>query len=373
MIVDPIRAAIENLGKFDVIDEIAEGASAYAYAARHRDLQERRFLKAVYLPRDDSDSILREPRSLLLALQVKPVSENIVRLFDAERIPVNGDEYVLLQMEWLDGSSFQTLLDAKTFGQQDAVRVTIEILQGVAALHRQRLVHRDLKPGNIIMHGQTPKIADFGSVSRIAENSEFVHASQHSALYVPCEGWSYGKYTFSSDLYQVGLVFYQLVNGPLPLKGEKYLTRNVLNELRKKALEYSNLDDYEKTCAERQSFAELTGKEKLVDHVSKMRPYVSPVIRRILKRSLRADHTKRYETGEDFLNALSKVSTPDWLPVQETFEAYDWRNANWRVYISTRKQLSEAVVEKARANKYRRVHNANRLEEAFTYVETYIR
>src|SRR4029079_394122 len=145
-----------------------------------------------------------------------PVSNNIVKLFDVERIAVGSDDYSLLQMEWLNGSSLQSSIENRHFGQQEAVLLTMEILQGVAHLHRQRLVHRDIKPGNIILQNQTPKIADFGSVAKIGVGNDFVRASKHSNLYVPSEGWTRQTYTFASDLYQVGLVLYQLVNGPLP-------------------------------------------------------------------------------------------------------------------------------------------------------------
>lgn len=364
-----VRAAVEALGKFDVLNEIHEGANSYAFAVNHRDLEEKRFLKVIYLPQEDTASILREPRTLLLALQARPISTNIVRLHDAERIKVQSDEYVLLQMEWLDGSSLQTVLDSKAFGQQDAVRLTMEILQGVAALHRQRLVHRDLKPGNIILQNEIPKIADFGSVSKLANDSQFVHASKHSDLYVPSEGWTDGKYTFSSDLYQVGLVFYQLVNGALPLDGQKYLTTTILKRMREEGKNYSALEAYDRVCAQRQSFAELTAKEKLVDKVSTARPYVSPAIKKIVRRALRADHAKRYTSAEEFLGRLAQVSTPNWQPSDMGFEAMDWRNLNWRVYELKQGKSRQVIVEKSRTNKFRRTLAVTDFATAFEYVE----
>ena len=366
-----VKLAIEALRKFDVLDEIPGGANSYAFSAKHRDLQEQRFLKAIYLPANDSDSILNEPRSLLTALNANPVSNNIVKLFDADRIRVGNDDYVLLQMEWLNGSSLQTLLETREFGQQEAVRLTMEILHGVAHLHRQRLVHRDLKPGNILLQKETPKIADFGSVAMIGSGSDFVRASKHSNLYVPSEGWIQQSYTFASDLYQVGLVFYQLVNGPLPVTGKEYLTSNVLKKLKVRNLEYSELDSFDRTEVEKESLAELTAKDKLLTFVSKQRPYVSPAVQRIVLKATRADLNKRFKNAEEFLNKLSQVSTPNWIVHDDTFEACAWRKFDWRVRQIRKKHRTEAIVERKRVGNYKRCHSADDLSAAFRFVEYY--
>ena len=370
--IPDIRQAIEGLDKFDKLELIDEGGNAYSFSAVHKHLNEKRFLKVIEVPAGADDSILQEPRTLIAALEAKPISNNIVKIHDAEFIQANGNRFVLLQMEYLNGTSLQKLLEKRTFGQQEAIRLTLDILHGVGHLHRQRLVHRDLKPGNILLHNGIPKIADFGSVAKVSDNNDFVNASKHSDLYVPPEGWAVPrKYTFSSDLYQIAMVLYQLVNGGLPLNGQHYLTPSVLRKIKKSGKTYETLDRFDAGKAEQESFAELTAKEKLLLHALLPRPYYSKEIDRIIRKAVRADLNDRFKSVEDFINKLSKVSVPDWKPTVDGFEAKGWKNKDWKIRQVKKRKGVEFNVEKRAAGlqNYRCCFKAPDLEEAFAFVD----
>ncbi|HOX01891.1 MAG TPA: protein kinase [Candidatus Paceibacterota bacterium] len=363
---------IEALGKFDNLEEIREGANSYAFSARHRHLDQPRFLKLIYLPEDDPDSILREPKTLVAALEGGPPCENIVRLFDAEVVPINGDDYVLLQLELIEGLSLQRQLEQSPFGQQDAVRITSGILRGVSHLHAKRLLHRDLKPANILLSQGIPKLADFGSVAYLREGLTSVSASKHSDLYVPPEGWAKpSQYSFVSDVYQAALVLYQLINGSLPTAGDQYVTKAVHRELAKQNTPYDGLDPYEKGAAEKKGLAELTSKERLLGHALAPRPYYSPSIRRIINNATRADPARRIQSACDFLTRLSQVDVPNWIPDGDTFTAANWRGWDWRIRERGGAPGNAVQIERSRvsANKYRRHAEPNTLEGAFELIE----
>jgi eukaryotic-like serine/threonine-protein kinase len=368
-----MKDAINALGKFEILHENNEGANCYAYCARHKHLNENRFLKVIDLPKGYTDLVLKEPRTLLAALNKKPASKNIIHLHDAEIINIKGNDYVLLQMEYIESQSLQKQLEQGQFGQQDAVRITQGILAGVAHLHSQRLVHRDLKPDNILVHDNIPKIADFGSIAYISDDLDFINASKHSDLYVPPEGWgSPKKYTFSSDLYQVALILYQLVNGPLPTDPKAYLTKTVLKGIKDRGKSYGGLDGLEKANAEKSSFAELTAKESLLEKMLTSRAYYSSAIRRIVQRAVRCDLRERYQTAQDFLSALANVSTPNWRMTENTYNAANWAGKDWRVASVKNKRGSGIIVEKAPlgSQAYRKCNVANALSEAFHFVTT---
>lgn len=114
-----------------------------------------------------------------------------------------------------------------------ALDTAIGICNGVSEIHASRMLHRDLKPGNIVINNGRPRIADFGSVKALADGDDSISASRHSILYRPPESFAIDRYTIEGDVYQVGLLIYQLLGGTLPYDGMEYLNRNDLREYKK--------------------------------------------------------------------------------------------------------------------------------------------
>lgn len=113
----------------------------------------------------------------------------------------------------------------------EALDMGLGICNGVSAIHALKMLHRDLKPGNIVIHAGTPQIADFGSVRMLSDGESHVTASRHSILYRPPESFATGRYAAKGDLYQIGVVLYQLLGGHLPYDGNEYLTPKELKQL----------------------------------------------------------------------------------------------------------------------------------------------
>jgi hypothetical protein len=212
-IINIIKAA----SKYELRDENTEGMNAYAFVARHRPLDRDVFLK-VYDADPSSAELFREPRFLVEVTHGDDRASNLVEIYDAELL---GDQYVLVAMEYVDGGSILRQLESGPFGLMDAIGSAVGLLHGVARLHAAGLVHRDIKPANVLLTRRgdlwVPKLGDFGSVARLASPIATVSASRHSALYVPPEGWAEPScYGIRSDLYQVGMVLHEMVNGALP-------------------------------------------------------------------------------------------------------------------------------------------------------------
>jgi serine/threonine protein kinase len=145
-----IKAAIEELGKFRILEQFTEGQNAYAFEAHHIHLNREVFLKLYDYSDSMTNDVLREPRTIVEAMRMFR-SENVVELFDAELIEIGADKYLCLQMEFVRGESLLSLMQKGGVGQQDAVRLTAGVLNGLAHLHSRRILHRDLKPANIVV------------------------------------------------------------------------------------------------------------------------------------------------------------------------------------------------------------------------------
>jgi serine/threonine protein kinase len=219
-----------------------------------------------------------------------------------------------------------------------AVNAAIGILHGLAQLHQALLVHRDIKPANVLIsqrYGRIwPKITDFGSVARLANPRASVTASRHSALYVPSEGWATpSRYDVRSDLYQVGLVLFEMVHGALPYNGDAYLDREAKKEL--SALEKASgrgVDDCDRQKVVDRALARATYGKGVVSFGRKQ-PYVPNSLARIINKAVSPDPVDRYQMPSEMIGDLEALSLPDWrlAPCGEQYAANEWLGWNWSI------------------------------------------
>jgi serine/threonine protein kinase len=367
---DEIRVALEHAEKFVIHEQIAEGANAVAvFRAFDRLLQREVFLKVMYYSPDFAADLLHEPRVLVQATQAIPKPENLVQVFAADILTVGGEQYLCLQTEWIQGASLLSSL-SENLGQFDALRIASGILHGVSHLHSRRILHRDLKPANILMDGVTAKIADFGSAAVLPQGARSVPASRHSALYVPPEAWGpQPQYSIASDVYQVGMVLYELVNGAFQYELRHYLTPKVLKDLHSSGRDFQSLDACDQSQQADRGIAELSAKGRLLMQGRPPRLYYSGRISRVVNKATNADPTRRFQSATEFLAKLNRIDIPNWRQVDgNNFLAENWKGWDWSVALSA----SGTLLRKAKpgTNKFRRVNALVASPvEAFSYVE----
>jgi serine/threonine protein kinase len=365
-----IESALGNSGKFQILREFTEGQNAYSFKAHHIHLNRDVFLKVYPYSDSMAADVLREPRTIVDAMRMLR-SPNVVELFDAEILEVKREKYLCLQMEFVEGKSLLTLLQSGDVGQQDAVRLTAGILNGLAHLHSRRILHRDLKPANIVVNlGGTAKLTDFGSVALLPEGQMAVTASKHSALYVPPEaaGQNAG-YTFESDLYQVGIVLYELVNGPLEYDPQFYLASKCLERLKLSGKHFNLRDDFERSQAVTAVIAYLAERNQLLDYGRPVRPYFSPQLRKIVAKACKPKPEDRFHTAQEFSTKLMQANVPNWKTINgHTFRASQWSGWDWEVANSGGVVLRKSQPDR---NAYRRIPRQQflRLEDAFRFLE----
>lgn len=154
-----------------------------------------------------------EPR---LLRQVQ--SQHVLDIHEARRV-TGGWAYIITPRCF--GGDIDDLLQTRP-NVHTAVDTALGICSGASALHAVGMVHRDLKPANIVVEAGIPRIADFGSVRAFDDGAVEVDASRHSVLYRPPESFATGRYSVRGDVYQVGLVIYQLFGGRLPYDALAY-------------------------------------------------------------------------------------------------------------------------------------------------------
>ncbi|MBN8662490.1 MAG: serine/threonine protein kinase [Candidatus Obscuribacter phosphatis] len=134
--------------------------------------------------------------------------DNIVSVYDAGIT----DDYVYLAMEYIPDGSVKSIYNAQPLPVSKAVAVTRDISYDLEHAHNNGFVHRDIKPGNILLGAsRSAKLSDFGLASKLS-NAGIASASSYPAHGAP-EMISGNVSTTQSDIYGLGVTLYRLMNG----------------------------------------------------------------------------------------------------------------------------------------------------------------
>lgn len=210
----------------------------------------------------------------------------------------------------------------------------------------------------------------------LEELHDFTTASHHSALYVPPEGWEIpSRYSFCSDIFQVGMIFYELVNGCLVYDQSHYITPGLTEQLRRLNTRYELLDEVDKCLWSNLGIVELSARGRLLEYGHPPRPYYSSKITRLVKFATRPELNRRCPNVNPFLNRLLQIDVPNWKPVDDYYEAESWQGFDWRLLAVQTRRRNLIRVDKARAGtgRYRNIttHSFVSEREAFDFVERF--
>ncbi|MBX3465936.1 MAG: protein kinase [Planctomycetes bacterium] len=221
--------ALRVLGKYQILGEIARGGMGIIYKARQMDLDRVVALKTLRqeeLRKPDAAERFRGEAQAVAQLR----HPNIVAVHEVGQ--VQGIEY--FTMEFIEGLPLDRLIIRERFGAQRAVEVVTPIAEALEYAHRQNVVHRDLKPGNIILDREgTPFLVDFGIAKRIDKRLERDDEEDllGSIPYMAPEYVEGAAYDELCDLYSLGVVLYEVLcgHGTLPVYDDD--TRRFLEKI----------------------------------------------------------------------------------------------------------------------------------------------
>ena len=204
--------------RYEILEILGEGGMAFVYKAR--DMQLERFvaiktLKPNYVNQETFvDRFKREAKT---AANLN--HPNIVQIFDWG---IEKEPYFV--MEYIEGNTLTSIIAKnRTISLSDILFIGAQVSNGLHAAHQKGLVHRDIKPGNIMI---TPdgkvKVTDFGIVSLQNEESDITKTGSilGTASYISPEQAQGKPVSIESDLYSLGTVLYELITGKAPFSGD---------------------------------------------------------------------------------------------------------------------------------------------------------
>ena len=259
-------------GRYRIVRKLGSGGMANVYLAEDEDLGRRVAIK-ILNDRYANDDLFIE-RFRREAKSAAALSHpNIVSVYD--RGEAEGTYYIA--MEVIEGRSLKELIMTRgPLPIPQALAYSHEILEALRFAHRHGIIHRDIKPHNILI-GERLKVTDFGIARAGASQMTEAGSIMGTAQYLSPEQARGAPVTASSDLYSVGIVLYEMLTGKVPFTGDSAIeiAMKHLNEAPKPP--------------------------------SKIRPEIPEELDQVVLRALSKNPEDRYQTAEEFSEDLHRV------------------------------------------------------------------
>lgn len=233
-------------------------------------------------------SFLGEARNLS-----KATHRNVVRVYHIEELP-SGDE-IRFCMAYCAGGSLQTAFEAGPMSLSSVRKAGTEVLMGLAALHARQMLHRDIKPGNILIDASG--VAQLGDFGLVTDDLLFGYGSQAGYCdHIAFEVWQGSGTSARSDIWALGMTLFRLIHG-------------------------------------KQWYDEAPNPQLIVPNggfaaTLKWLPHVPKVWRRVIRKMLNDDPAARYQTAGQALGGLSLLPvTPKWTATVSP-ELVRWEQTN---------------------------------------------
>lgn len=267
------------LGRYQIGDLIGQGAMAMVYKAFDPEIRRQLAIK-VLLPELSRDA---EHRARFLG-DAKGAGglahPNIVTVYDVGE----QEQHPYIAMELVEGTTLgQRLGNKKPLPTRDSLEIAIQLAKALDYAHKRGIVHRDVKPGNILMlkNSNSVKLGDFG-ICRFSSDDATQHTKVGTILGTPhymSPEQTTGKANVDgrSDLFSAGVVLYQMLTGVRPFEGDSLI---------EVGLKIWNAEP---------------------EPIEKLRPDLPKSLHRIVNRALKKQPEKRFQNGEEMANALIAV------------------------------------------------------------------
>jgi eukaryotic-like serine/threonine-protein kinase len=259
---------------YKIIEKVGQGGMGVVYKAQDTKLKREVAIK--FLPHYISGNEEERKRFEIEAQAAASLNHpNITTIYAIEE----SDEDVFIVMEFIDGIELKEKIKSGPIPTREAIKIALQIAEGLEAAHNKGIVHRDIKSSNIMITKDGKiKVMDFG-LAKIGKGTQVtkIGSTVGTAAYMSPEQAKGEELDYRTDIWSFGVVLYEMLTGQLPFNG-----------------------DYEQAIM----FAVLNEQPKAIQIVA---PDISSVLIHILDRTLEKDVTLRYQSISEVLIELHRM------------------------------------------------------------------
>jgi serine/threonine-protein kinase len=209
----------KTLGKYQVSEHLGHGGMAEVYLGRQLNLERQVAIKVLHpFLADETGFVTRFQREARIVATMR--HPNIVQVYDFDHNEEHDIYYMV--MEYIQGPTLKARLEENNIDVEEAVFIAASIADALDYAHRREMVHRDIKPGNIMFtdEGQ-PVLADFGIARMLSLTGLTASGAMvGTPAYMAPEIGSGESGIAASDIYSLGVVLYEMATGRLPFEAE---------------------------------------------------------------------------------------------------------------------------------------------------------
>ena len=204
-------------GRYEILEKIGSGGMSVVYKAKCHTLNR---LVAIKVLKEEfaSDENFVSKFKMEAQAAARLSHPNIVNIYDV----VDEENLHYIVMELIEGITLKSYIEKKELlDSKEAIGIAIQVAQGIAAAHEQHIIHRDIKPQNMIISKDGKvKVADFGIARAVSSQTVNSSAAVGSVHYISPEQARGGYCDERSDIYSFGITLYEMVTGRVPFEGD---------------------------------------------------------------------------------------------------------------------------------------------------------
>ena len=201
--------------RYEILELIGVGGMANVYCAKDLKLDRKVSFKVLKEEFIDEEFIGKFSKEARAAARISHV--NIASVYDVGN---DGNIYYIV-MEYVDGYTLKDIIKAKSpFNSEEVLSISIQIANALEVAHQNNIVHRDIKPQNILVTKDGGiKVTDFG-IARATTSNTITTDTMGSVHYFSPEQARGGYVDFKSDIYSLGIIMFEMITGKLPFDGD---------------------------------------------------------------------------------------------------------------------------------------------------------